>query len=545
MEILFSIRSVVQSPVAALLDYVATQPHGEAHGKVDAPGGTASLTVPDDSWVVSISIEPQSYHADVVRAQKMGDGSWQVDNPACQINAVGGRIAITATVGRLRTAPTVHVPDEQIARLASDPPGVLIAKDNRGFIYHSYFAEGFPSFTRLEHPILDPKTAKNASEWQRLRAKAGEIKAPKQTGAFFHLEYGGPQAGTGNAARLLLSLYLPDPGPRSTLDIITFFSPTTAIDKFPHDAFPFRGKYPYGMHPKTNQPYPRHAQGYLFNGTYLVYQLLAAKCKAALVFPVAAFGDWSVFQTRAGLHRLLLECSLFLHREMLTTTYARARPAWPETTHAGGTVRRATAMGAGAGASVFAHYNDMPAIGRVAVAGYSSGCIPLYHLLAGDVELPKNYAPAHWGVSSGQGDFNKHFKELWDIDGAHRPYHGYAKFETALWRWYSTGGKRFRLYHSGDTGGDHDYLAGKELSSLKKPDNLTNRVTVTDKSGTHTAVERHAADRHWSTVAFDNGYLSSEVKGSSLPHWMLNDTHHFMPKICFGHAALLFAASGS
>jgi hypothetical protein len=539
MKFQITVIDVNHRPVDATLDYVATQPTAQVNGKTDALGGNAELTLPDDVWIISIAIAPKAHENDFVRVQRAsGSAEWQVDNPVCRLNGSDREISLTCMVGRLRSAPTMHVPDDQIAKLAGRPNGVLIYKTNNGYIYHSLFADEYDPFRRLRHPILDSKLDKKALEWERLRAERCKVPDPKKRGIFYHLEYGERQSGL----RLFLSLYLPSSGARRVLDYIVFFSPSTAISKFLVDHFPFRGDYPYGLINKSDQCYPRHSQNYLFSGVHLVHQMLAVQSKAAIVMPVAAYGDWSVFQTKSGLQRLLLECSLFLHRELLTTQQAAVRPGWPEYAYAGGSTRQLTGMGAGAISSIFARYDPLPPIGRVAVAAFSSGSVPLYKLLVDQGGLPEGYEDYKASFGADESAFNSVFREVWDIDGAHSPYHGYPAFEKALAAWYGHGKdvRRFRLYHSQYTGGDRDSMEQVSLKYLTRKDDILNNPIVEEQGAVLWAHERHAADGKWSCVRFADGFISSKSTTSDKPYWMLNDAHHFMPKICLGHAALLF-----
>ncbi len=539
MKINFAIVDVNNSPVEATLDYVATQPGNSLGGKIKAENGNTILTLPDDVWSVSLSIIPIEHHNDLVRMRKLESSSqWQVDNPACHITGSGSEVSVTAIVGRLRPAPIVHVPDDQIPRMVGNPDGVLVYKDNEGLIYHSLFANEYQPFYRLDHPILKNKPPEIAGEWDRLRVVPIDKVDPKKSGVFFHLEYGERQ----NGPRLFFSLYLPSPGKRkdSKLDYVVFFSPSTALQgRFPVDQYPFRGAYPYGMTDKTKQEYPRHSQHYLFNGVHLVYQLLAAGSDAVIIMPIAPYGDWSVFQSRAGLHRLLLECSLFLHREFLTTPFASVRPGWPEYARAGGSVRLPTGMGFGVDSSLFGRFEPIPPIARAAIAAFSSGSTALQKLLV-DTEgkLPEGFTEKRFGANT--TTFGNIFKEVWDIDCAHSPYHGYDAFEAALSKWYDKGDKRFRLYHTRYTGGDHDSMTSSMLSRIRKPNDIVNEPTVAGKGTSYWAKERHAANNQWSCVRFDDGFLSSSNTTNARPYWMKDDAHHFIPKIAFGHAAYLF-----
>ena len=411
-----------------------------------------------------------------------------------------------------------------------------------GLSYHSLFEDNYQPFFRLNHPILKSETPQNAKTWDRLQSTKLSSVDPKKSGPFFHLEYGAPSTGP----RLFLSIFVPKPGARKNVDFIVFFSPSTAVqDRFPSDTVPFRRDYPYGLTKlakgSISQEYPRHSQGYLFNMHHLVHQLVAAESNAVLVMPVAPYGDWSVFQTRSGLHRLLLEVTAFLHREMLVIRQFQLRMVSPYDARAGGSVRKLTALGVGVGASIFAPYEDRPAIGRVAVSAFSSGSQALQSLLVNKgSDLPDGFEPADFGGSA--EEFGKLFAEVWDLDCAHAPYHGYPAFERALHAWYVTGNKSFRLYHSTYTGGDRDSLAVQPLSSVVTSSDIQQSAQVSDARAVRIrARERYSAKGQWSSARFADRFLSSDEAGPGPPYWTKGDAHHFVPRIAPGHAALLFS----
>lgn len=538
MQIRVTVVNVMEQRVPSSIGYLASRVTGEdPTGTAMAETGETVVSLPDDTCAIALTVNPNAYHPDLVRLRKAGPKSeWLYDNPAASLTPVPDGLEVRLTVGRLRAAPTVVIPDKDLPKIKGPPPGVLLYGTPHGLIYHSLYWDVYP-FIRLDHPALKESLPENAKLWERMRSTKVNKIDPAREGTYFHLEYGDRILGP----RLLLSVFLPHSASRKVLDVAVFLSPTTALkDRFPRDTWPFRRNYPYGL-TERSQEYPRHGQAYLFNNSHLAYQFLAAGSSAAVVMPIAPYGDWSIFQTRSGLHRLVKEISLFLHREMLTTSERLPRPVSEYNVHAGGSVRDLTGLGMGVGVAVFAHWSSPLPLGRVAVSAFSTGCIPLQALLT-DTEgkLPSNYDARYF---AGNIDaFNEIFAEVWDIDCAHHRYGGYPAFETALAAWMKPG-KRFRLYHSQETGGDRDSMTQPALAPLTKESDIVHSPTVKEQGVTLWAHERYAANNDWSVLRFANAFLSSRDGGTSNPYWMMDDTHHFLPKIAFGHAALLFAAS--
>ena len=136
MKFIFFIVDVNNAPVEATIDLVANQPRTEIYKNNVTVGGKAIITLPDDVWTVAASIPSLEHNDDLVRLRKVeGSSEWQVDNPACHITGSGSELSATLIVGRLRPAPTVHVPDDQIPKIAGHPAGVLLFKNNEGLIY--------------------------------------------------------------------------------------------------------------------------------------------------------------------------------------------------------------------------------------------------------------------------------------------------------------------------------------------------------------------------------------------------------------------------
>lgn len=537
------IADVLRAAADATIDYIINIAANEpVTGSIATASGKCVVPVPDGAWAIALLIKPVGFHQDLVRLRKAAaDNEWLRDNPVARIVGSPVPTEVHVTVSRMRPAPVSYIPDSDLAKLAQQPDGVLTTNIPEGLGYHSLFEDNYQPFFRLNHPILKSGTPRDAKIWDRLHSTKLSSVDPKKSGPFFHLEYGAP----GTGPRLFLSIFVPRPGARKNVDFIVFFSPSTAIEgRFPYDSVPFRRNYPYGLTKlasgSISQEYPRHSQGYLFNMHHLAHQLVAADSNAVLVMPVAPFGDWSIFQTRSGLHRLLLELAAFLLREMLVIPQFQLRTVSPYDARAGGSVRKLTGLGVGVGASIFAPYQDRPPIGRVAVSAFSGGSQALQTLLVNKTnDLPKGFEPAQFGGSA--EEFGRLFAEVWDFDCAHAPYHGYPAFERALHSWYVTGNKSFRLYHSTFTGGDRDSLGVEPLASLVTSSDIQQSSQVSDAGGTHWAQERYSAKDQWSSARFADGFLQSNDPGPGPPYWTKDDAHHFVPRIALGHAALLFS----
>lgn len=434
-------------------------------------------------------------------------------NPTCMVtppaNPATDPVQVKFVLSRVRLAPTFQFKKAaELAKLKESPNGVLLNETMTPpgpFDYRSLFNGNKDQFLRLKHPILNDPDKDN---WKRLNHEPVQVDPSKQ-GRFRWLEYG-----TGRQ-RFAVAIWAPESyfgrGAPNSLDFIVFYSPTTA--KKPEYKLYEGQSYPYGLHDKNKGPWQRYiaglGQAYLFDGHFLVYEMLAAKKRAILVMPINNIGDWGPFSSGAGVHQLLKEIAHFVHKQRLAHVNS-----------SNGFIR--------------ATYPSIPTIGRVVISGFSSGLEPINKLLA-----------SSQGATGGDSQFQKVWKEIWDLDlklGTHIP-----TFEELLMKWLGMDpARRFRMYHS-------EYTAKRRRPSSGKT--LASQGTGIHKKGATPDVEAeelHAADGRWSAVYFSNLFLQrNEVDtnpdGPWFPGFVLTEEgepdhgnkHHFTLMIAFGHAALM------
>jgi hypothetical protein len=327
----------------------------------------------------------------------------------------------------------------------------------------------------------------------------------------------------------------------SQLDFVVFFTPpTNPIDeatkkpKYPSDRFPWLQSYPYEAWkggklredgpPALVQPYPALGYRYLFREKWLVYQLLAAKRQAVVVFPIQPFGDWGPFAQAAGLARLLAEVSHFLHRTAYTsggqTSREEDRAPSPNFRFDRITI-----------------HQPPPRLQRVVLSGFSSGMTPIVDMLGttfgqkmNDQRFSKNGIDSHTLFGADVAPFLRVWKEVWDHDARNDIR---ITMDQKLPGWLRQDPMRMaRCYQTHYTGSegwiDRSPLVQFTSSSLLKPANGLD------------ASERHK-DSRCSLVYFGQGYLLHGTSASEIApaFWKAANDHQAVPMVTFGHAASL------
>jgi hypothetical protein len=250
-------------------------------------------------------------------------------------------------------------------------------------------------------------------------------------------------------------------------------------------------------------------QGYLFNNVYLVYQIIAAQKNAIVVLPVNNFGDWDPFLGKDALYRCLKEISHYLHKYSLLTSYYRDMLE--------GTV------------DLIKFQKPIPSIGHIIVGAFSEG----YKRLRLLFQNPKN--------SFNEKEFDKQWKEIWDVDCAINLYGGFEQFLNNLKSWYKPG-RRFRLFHSQTTAGSWrtkslDDLFGKGVYNPPNGKPVRGKIEKTTRISEVIAEENHHPGGDWSGIYFSDGYIDPEKIHDTKARPEFTDAHHFVPKIGVGYSA--------
>jgi hypothetical protein len=447
------------------------------------------------------------------------------DNPLATPRGFG----LTLRLGRMAPTLAVEKPEAELKQLAAkgaDAGAPLLfhpPRFPRLRAYNAHWNDERDVHVARATLLPDGPHAGRPAGWRRFKSDVRRVDVAA-LGRFFYLAWGDRPA----APEQLVAVYSPNLAnetPLDALDFVVFFSPGT---------WKFVPRFPYGLDRGVGvkQPYLDLGVKYLVNEYFYVLQLLAHRNRAAVVMPICKRGQYGPVAFGEGLLRLLREVALFLHREGRTSRLGNASLSTRPDLLGGASAR--DQLGAVRGTRLGA----VPSVGRVAVAGFSSGMGPVKQLLTRwDVDAGRPL----WGIPPVPGSrapapqelWRRAFREVWDLDGAHAPTGGWPSFLQALLAWYRADRERgVRLYHSEDTGTpdpkSDDAAIWRELR--QRGVSVDREVPPTPGIGWATEL----GGPRWTVVRLANAYVSGGPESEG-PH--LSDAHHAVPKVGFSHAA--------
>ncbi|MDJ0344433.1 hypothetical protein QMK19_21045 [Streptomyces sp. H10-C2] len=463
-------------------------------------------------------------------------GTW--NNALVQRTAAAERTLLTVRLGRCAAAPTVLMPDQEVAKLAAaggDPHAAILFKPPRhpdlsAYRYHWHD----PLAVELAEPVLLPDKAPPSGTvgWRRFQSKPAQPPADTAAlGRFFWLLYPAAPADPQYAVAVW-SPNINHGTPLDALDMVVFYTPHTGA---------YSARYPFGITKGASpgdQAYMSLGTKYLMQEYGFAYNLAARRRQAVAVMPICKAGDWGPFTSAEGLFRLCREVALFLHRECrssnlgLTTLGGLDRTMWL----AGGSLR---SPGAGVWASDF---GVPPRPGRVVVSGFSTGIAPVKSVM-GKWTLqgfPQRYwgcptSPGASGGGSAEAAFGAAWQEVWDLDGFHPATGGWANYLDLLGGWYRPGGARtLRLIHSSGRVPPDPKTSDHPLFRRLRGEGVTVDRTVPATRGIGGARELHG--QAWSVIELDDAYIGNDPAVGTP---FLADAHHATPKVGFSHCAAL------
>ncbi|GIH93244.1 hypothetical protein ACFFMN_00275 [Planobispora siamensis] len=528
---------------------------GPAGGLTDPAGRWSADLDLDPARLVTLEVDHGQHVAERCAFTGLpGRASW--DNALVTPTVSGQEVLLAVRLGRMDTAPTVNLPAEQVAALmrtpARDPGGVLLTGVPR-FPGVFGYARHWNDIRAVQVPraqLLPPKpVAPGTRGWKRLQSDTAHADLAA-FGRFYWLEYA-PRPSRPRYAVAVWSPNLSDETPPPTLDYVVFYSPTTENEEY-------RGvAYPYGLVSQAApfQKYMELAKKYLLDEFFFAYEMVAQHNRAVLVMPIADYGDLGPFSSGEGLLRALREIGLFLHRQCRTSRLG-LRP--PRSAHpmelAGPNLRSNTA------AVVSEGFGAAPAVGRVAVAGFSTGITAVKTLMCErgwDISTVELWSTARglctpvakrrnvtldstlWGVPAGggvipSGAWRESWQELWDLDGFHPSAGGWSPYLDLLQRWLGENGSRvLRSYHTSSRVPPNPltdpHSVWKHLTGPK----LDVRITLPPVAGIG-AAQQLQNDR-WTSVTAQDAYLG----GGSDEEPVFIDPHHTTPRVGFPHALSL------
>ncbi|KAK4223058.1 hypothetical protein QBC38DRAFT_426169 [Podospora fimiseda] len=425
---------------------------------------------------------------------------------------------LTQILGRLESAPTIFKTDSEYSTLAGKNPNSAILfnlpRDPSLLAYRDHW-----NATRTPH-LAEPKLLPfspppaTAKGWEKFRTSPDSKPVDLMTlGRFFWTLY------NNQYAIAIFSPNINSSTPLTQLDMVVFFSPTTA-------GWP--AKYPFGFPPKTvDQSYMNLGRRYLVEDYGFVYNLLGRRRQAIMVMPICKQGDWGPFSSGEGLNRLCREVSVFLHRECRTSKlgFTGIGGVDRRVRHAGGTLRTI-----GVGIWSPTGFGKVPQVGRVVIGGFSSGIGPVKSVFG--YRVPGNFDRKLWGcagVGEAEAAWKKSWQEIWDLDGYHKETGGWQNFlDTALKWMMEDEGRMLRLFHSLEQPDPKAAGAHKLFQRLISEGPAYEQYKIPGA--------REIQGKRFTAIHVNGGYfLTDSDKEGYWPPLKGDDGHHAAPKVAFSH----------
>ncbi|HFU7058052.1 TPA: hypothetical protein ACGN81_005143 [Bacillus cereus] len=454
---------------------------------------------------------------------KQGSLVW--NNPVCSVIGISATmIEVKIFLSRMNIAPLYPISDSDLLRINQFNPGKVFTDLNNCYRY-------IDNSGKPVYPVKDPLLPSHPTQgWGQINHDNNAVCIdPSQMGNFVLLEWG-------DVPRMLIAVWVPNYGkvPPNELDFVEFLSPSTDPWFFPYDQFPWRHNYPYmatrlQVNQQLQQQYISLCYRYLFSSYWLIYQLLAAKRQAVVVFPIQPHGNWGPFGHAAGQARLFAEIIHVIHRMGYTSgVYQNCNPSQR--------------------VSFKLDKPLLPKLGRVVLSGFSRSPETINNLLKSKPNektgsslfgLKQPELDALFGADS--KPFINAWKEIWIHDAISTAR---TQLDKNLPVWLDADNDRIvRCYQSIRTTGP-DWIYKSPLAKY-----------TSAPSGPVGAKERSGP--RCSLVYFDKNYLINP--NASIPtHNCNNQTmpiipvfyqdtveqgtdrdHHAVPRVTFGHAALL------
>jgi hypothetical protein len=347
------ISDVLGNPLTAAVRYSYRLTAGTfTHGPFDTANGSA-FRIEELVHEVSLSLSHDEFATQEVRI--FVDGP-QVEwtNRNCAVTRQGNDVDVAVTMTRVRQAPCVRVPDELAADARANPDdSVRAAAKRRNLNFQDYERGIWLDPAEKQSPperyvgiqsAFRPRTVRTLKDvdgtalkdptqdgWERFHFEEKEVELENE-GGFLWLEYGAVDTQQ-RRPRFLIGVWAPKPereNPQS-LDFIVNFGHSPTAWKLPGTPFPFQDGYPYptkgakDFQPGSPQPYVHVGLSYFFEAAnfafFFAHQAVAAGKPPLIVMPIwpLVSGDrqdlqFEPFQSRSGLHRLLLEVIRYLHQ---------------------------------------------------------------------------------------------------------------------------------------------------------------------------------------------------------------------------------------
>jgi hypothetical protein len=558
----------------ATLNYELRKPPASSPSQTSLPAGGGSIRLDAEVLTLVLSVSHEQFASQRSEINLDAQGvSWTNANYALRLSDAD--LIVTVTLCRIREAPTIEVPKELYSEptkagkrfdLKSYQDGIWIDPEDSKKRYVGIgrrksdepVKDGYPAFNM--RTLVDQGTtalvASQTDGWSRF-SFADDFVDISQDGGFKWLEYGAVESRRAKPT-FLVGLWAPR-SVKQPIDIILNFGHSpTASSWIPYTTFPGGSDYPYGaVRDGTGFPqrYPTFGLLYYFSTASFafsfVYQAAASKRSAVIVMPVIPKVDdtknpnilFQPFNSRAGIHRLLLEVVQFLHQSAYPSLFCNFA-TWEGRSAMVGQIPRSQPVITWRKADPWADVsNVVPNIGNVVVVGHSTGTFYIKALLeksaagtSNDIGNTSLFPPDFYGADIAK--FDKLWRELWDLDLSFDGFPGWReRYQDLLLNWLKQGqDRRGRLYHSSETTtaeGFKKFLEAKSLPWMVNPTKMTNPV----------AEDWRTTDGRVTAMFFSRKYLTAAnppttfnpVFPSPSSEWSV--FHQFAMILGFGHAA--------
>ncbi|WRZ91541.1 carboxypeptidase-like regulatory domain-containing protein [Streptomyces sp. NBC_01007] len=508
---------------------------GTISGVTDGAGRWSTDATFDPAQPLTLKVD-HAYHV-LEKSTFTGlPGVAEWDNPLVTPVSSGTEVSLGVRLGRMDTSPVLKLTDEQVAALMKtpqrDPDAVRlfdVPRFNGVVGYHLHWNDQKEVQVPRAQLLPSKAVAPGTRSWHRLLSK-GEDADLAAYGRFYWLEYA-PRPSRPRYAVAVWSPNLPFPVPPPALDYVVFYSPTTQNEEY-KDA-----TYPYGL-VNASAPFQKYmelAKKYLLDEFFFAYQMVAQRNRAVLVMPIANYGDLGPFASGEGLLRALREIGLFLHRQCRTSVKG-VRPPRPSNPSelAGPNLRSNTP------AILDDSFGSVPAVGSVAVSGFSTGITPVKSLMSENgwaVSLDSML----WGVPAGPGAmpqsvWRKTWRELWDLDGFHPATGGWPPYLDLLQRWLTEQPDRvLRSYHTSSRVPPNPLTDPHKVWKYLAAPALDIKISLPWVEGIGNA--QQLQNSHWTSFTARDLYLIDGEGQDQLPLFI--DAHHTTPRVGFPHALKL------
>jgi hypothetical protein len=511
--------------------------------------------VPADGWTrIVLRVAHPDYAEESVTLTRSPNAPVYWDNRGVGVTRDGDDLGLTMELGRVRQSP-VTPPPYPGTKARGDQPGVFF-QEGRGLPKRYVVLNNPPPPATpvwLEkvtvRTLTDTEPADPAKDgWDRLRTTDHEV-ALADTGGFLWLEYGSTGDRHPSQPRFLVAVWAPKrtaPVPADGMDVVCYFTPSTAANGYPVSPYPYRTNYPYTVKKGTaaDQPYIIVGYRHLLRDLTLVQAQHVSGRPAVLVVPILPALPpgkdsqkfvWQPFNSQEGTHRLLLEVIHFLHRfgyGNSGTDFSR----WQGSTAPVGAL---PALPSPLRTSSVA--TPPPALRNVTVTGFSSAIMGIFPLFTRrEISLPDAF-PRHLFGGDAEA-FDAAWREWWDLDldlDATKTGVKAADYERRLLEWFGSGhDRRMRIYHSAHTLGSAP--PSQRFAALA-------RLAHKGSALPGLAEEWHAEDGRWTAAFYGAKLLRAKSRPAGvLPVFPLDSEdagliHRFSATLGFGHASKLRA----